>query len=106
MASAQGGHAHIEKRKQFFVHIVLAMDGPCGCRARGVLDMIDCIKGGMQLSVISVADFLEIVNAPEFSLLGGGILTNVFLFFVIKRKESPAQRARANRFFDVFSRKT
>ena len=39
---------------------------------------------------------------PEFSLLGGGILTNGFLFFVIKRKESPAQRARANRFFCVF----
>ena len=46
---------------------------------------------------------MEIVKAPEYSLLGGGILTNVFLFSLIKRKESPAQRARASRFFSVFS---
>ena len=45
---------------------------------------------------------MEIANAPEYSLLGGGILTFAFLFFVIQRKESPAQRARANCFFDVF----
>ena len=48
---------------------------------------------------------LEIVNAPEYSLLGGGILRFGFLFISIKRKESPAQRARANRFLKVFQRK-
>ena len=89
------------------------MDGPCGCRARGVQDMLDCIRGGSQLSddfrgrpilylETRKKNFLKIVKAPEYSLLGGGILTNVFLFFLIKRKESPAQRARANRFFSVF----
>ena len=88
------------------------MDGPSGRRARGVQEMFDCIRGGSRFS----DDFrgrpilyletrkknLEIAKAPEYSLLGGGILTNVFLFCLIKRKESPAQRARANRFFSVF----
>jgi len=48
---------------------------------------------------------LEIVNAQEFSLLGEGILTFAVLFFVIERKESPAQRARANGYFSVFEGK-
>ena len=48
---------------------------------------------------------LEIANAPEYSLLGGGILRFGFLFLSIKKKESPAQRARANRFLDAFQRK-
>ena len=30
--------------------MLLAMDGPCGCRARSVQDMLDCIGGGSQLS--------------------------------------------------------
>ena len=30
--------------------MLLAMDGPCGCRARGVQEMIDCIRGGRQFS--------------------------------------------------------
>jgi hypothetical protein len=45
---------------------------------------------------------LEIANAPEYSLLGGGILRFGLLFLLIKEKESPAQRARANRFLNVF----
>ena len=26
------------------------MDGPCGCRARGVQEVLDCIRAGSQLS--------------------------------------------------------
>ena len=48
---------------------------------------------------------MEIANAPEYSLLGGGILRFGFLFLLIIKKESPAQRARANRFLHVFQRK-
>ena len=45
---------------------------------------------------------LEIVNAPEYSLLGGGELWFGVSILSIKRKESPAQRARASRFFTCF----
>ena len=47
---------------------------------------------------------LESVNAPEYSLLGGGEVWFGVSFHSIKRKESPAQRARASRFFNVFSK--
>ena len=48
---------------------------------------------------------LESVNAPEYSLLGGGELRSGVSFLSIKRKEGPAQRARANRFLVLFTRK-
>ena len=38
-------------------------------------------------------------------ILGGEHCTDARASIHFKRKESPAQRARANRFFDVFSRK-
>ena len=29
----------------FLLTLLLAMDGPCGCRARSVKEMVDCIRG-------------------------------------------------------------
>ena len=46
---------------------------------------------------------MESVNAPEYSLLGGGELWFGVSVLSIKRKKSPAQRARASRFFESFS---
>ena len=74
--------------------------------------MVDCIRGvaNDRIFFMMVDSVLRDFAKQKFGnsetqniyILGGGTLTFAFLFVVIKRKESPAQRARANRFFCAF----
>ena len=80
------------------------MDGPCGCRARSVQETVDFIRGLANDRLIFVMSDsvlkdlnekkLESVNAPEYSLLGGGILKVGLLCLSIKRKAPRSGRAR------------